>query len=113
MTQKPTFSRNRKPPPRNPERHRRRTHDDFENELLDDCMAAYPARSHQDFFTRFFNHFVGNPGNQQQCLSILFTASIRTAPPERGWRRFENIFRNRRVRDQTDDNPIAGQVALR
>ncbi|MCK1512286.1 hypothetical protein IVB22_06805 [Bradyrhizobium sp. 190] len=44
MTRKPAFPRNRKfSPPRNPEHHRLRALDDFEDELLDDWMVAYPA----------------------------------------------------------------------
>jgi hypothetical protein len=66
------------------ERHRRRTLDDSENGLLDDCMAAYPTRSHHDFFTRFFNHFFGNLGKQQQCLSILLPLRSERPLPERG-----------------------------
>ena len=66
MTQKLIFPRNRKlPPPRNPERHRLRTLNDFQDELLDD-------RSDQDFFTRFFNRFFGNPDNQQQRFLYRF-----------------------------------------
>jgi hypothetical protein len=42
-TPKSTFPRNRKIPPRNLERYRVRTLDDFGDELLDDWMVAYPA----------------------------------------------------------------------
>lgn len=95
-----------------PSGHRFRALDDFENKLLDDQMVINPARSDHDFFTRFFNRFFGNLGNQQQCQSVTLplrserqrqnaTASLRT------------IFSKPRVRDRTDNNAIAGYVALR
>ena len=113
MTQKPTCPRNRKlPPPWNPDRRRLLILNHVADELLEAACAA-PARSGLD---SPFSH-PSSPGSSvalssAPCRSASFTASIRTAPPERGGF-FSKCFQKPACQGSNNDNPIAGQFAIR